>query len=72
MLGSTWRIVLLLSLLCILSMQPAGAFEFYLNQNAKLCFAEQLPSNTKVFEIGVVYTTVVKCILGQWGIRRCR
>jgi hypothetical protein len=29
-------------------MQPAGAFEFYLNQNAKLCFAEQLPSNTKV------------------------
>ncbi|KAK4524925.1 hypothetical protein GAYE_SCF07G2828 [Galdieria yellowstonensis] len=48
MLGSTWRIVLLLSLLGILSMHPTGAFEFYLNQNAKLCFAEQLPSNTKV------------------------
>ncbi|GJQ11514.1 hypothetical protein GpartN1_g3305.t1 [Galdieria partita] len=48
--SATWTTLVFFSIVSIflLHVQTCQAFEFYLNQNAKLCFTEQLPSNTKV------------------------
>ncbi|GJD08021.1 Endoplasmic reticulum vesicle protein 25 [Galdieria sulphuraria] len=46
--STRWLTLFSLVFIFLLYIQTSIAFEFYLNKNAKLCFTEQLTSNTKV------------------------